>query len=374
MTQANSPPTTQLYDLVAMADHKTPWLIDGILIENELAVIHGAEHTGKSFIVLDLALRVALGLDWHGRAVKQMPVMYLPSEGLSGVNRRLASWMRWHMSADTLKDSTLWPSGPGIDEEGNVLTMADVLKSVPFHRYDGYLSLNPKEQAQAKPDLATVLALQAEIASLGVGLLIVDVLSDFTPGVDENHRDFGHAIKLLDPNRMGCAVLFTHHNTKQGDYRGSSSIAQVVDMRAEASIITQDDPDQPTQSILRLKCHKQKNDDKFRPLALTLERPADGLPTPLITGPNDAQTALQRFHSGANGSKDLEPSEWEWFDEASKYPEGAEFTPKQQREALGWGNSKESRVRNALYAKGYLHVRKAGRDTYLTMKNGQGPG
>ena len=53
---------------------KPEWLIEGLLEQDTLAMCFGASGSGKTFLVLDLALCVATGRTWNGYAAKKKPV------------------------------------------------------------------------------------------------------------------------------------------------------------------------------------------------------------------------------------------------------------------------------------------------------------
>ena len=53
----------------------------------------------KTFFALDLALCVAAGIDFHGRKVKQGPVVYVLGEGRGGLKKRVSAWLQEHQLA-----------------------------------------------------------------------------------------------------------------------------------------------------------------------------------------------------------------------------------------------------------------------------------
>ena len=64
-------------------------LVHGILSKGDLAMVYGAPGSGKSFLVLDLALSVATGSTWAGHATTKGTVVYCTLEGLAGFRRRI---------------------------------------------------------------------------------------------------------------------------------------------------------------------------------------------------------------------------------------------------------------------------------------------
>lgn len=67
-------------------------LIKGWLYQDTTARLVGQPGSFKSFVALDMACCVALGLDWHGRPVEQTPVLYVVGEGLADYKRRVKAW------------------------------------------------------------------------------------------------------------------------------------------------------------------------------------------------------------------------------------------------------------------------------------------
>src|SRR5690242_19260464 len=53
------------------------WVIEGVLPAESVSMVYGPSGKGKSFWVLDMAACVTTGRKWHGRAVRQGPVVYV---------------------------------------------------------------------------------------------------------------------------------------------------------------------------------------------------------------------------------------------------------------------------------------------------------
>ena len=73
------------------------WLVKDVLPQGATAVLFGESNSFKSFIAIDLACCVALGVPWHGHPVKQGNVIYVASEAAYGVaTKRIPAWMAHH--------------------------------------------------------------------------------------------------------------------------------------------------------------------------------------------------------------------------------------------------------------------------------------
>ncbi|NBC11063.1 MAG: AAA family ATPase, partial [Planctomycetes bacterium] len=72
------------------------WLLRGMLERDTFALIFGDPGTGKSFLAIDWACRIATGTPWRDQAVKAGPVIYLAGEGRQGFGRRTRAWEQHH--------------------------------------------------------------------------------------------------------------------------------------------------------------------------------------------------------------------------------------------------------------------------------------
>ena len=65
------------------------WLIKNVLEVGGLAMLVGESGVGKSFVVIDIAVSVALGEPWLDLPTAQGPVFVIAGEGYSGFRNRL---------------------------------------------------------------------------------------------------------------------------------------------------------------------------------------------------------------------------------------------------------------------------------------------
>ena len=174
------------------------WLIPGAIEKNSLGLLFGESYTGKSFVAIDLALRVATGTPWRGKPVGQMPVVYIAGEGQSGIGRRLLAW-----------------------ELHNGVTRNDA-------RF--YFA-----NALAMTDAAELAELVEDIDVEGQpGLIVLDTVARNFGGGDENsNADAGRFVAACDRlrERYQCTVLAVHH-VGHGDKsraRGASALKAALD-------------------------------------------------------------------------------------------------------------------------------------------------
>jgi len=157
------------------------WRIKGVIPERGIAAIYGPSGSGKSFLVVDMAISIAKGLDWFGYRVKSCPVVYVFLEGEAGLSVRLAAFR----------------------------TKGSISKGIEF--------IDQPVNLLATKDLRDLVqAIRANL--MGEGIVIIDTLNRAVPGMDENSSsEMGQAIsacKLIQQG-VGGLVLLVHHSGKK---------------------------------------------------------------------------------------------------------------------------------------------------------------
>jgi len=72
------------------------WLIPDLLFQRQIALLYGAPGTFKSFVCIDLMLRLAHGMEWQGRPLKAARVLYVAGEGFPMFYARCLAWFKHH--------------------------------------------------------------------------------------------------------------------------------------------------------------------------------------------------------------------------------------------------------------------------------------
>lgn len=169
-------------------------VVEGYLYADTLARVIGKPGSGKSFVVLDMALAVATGRDWHGRAVQQGAAWYIAAEGVTGLRPRIRAWEAHHADGQRVP--------------------AD-----QFRVRDGAVQAVDKTQWGG-----LILAAMRDRPTL----IIVDTQSRSTVGVDENSAtEMGTVVAHCEAlrQRSGACVLLVHHTGVEGSHgRGSSVV------------------------------------------------------------------------------------------------------------------------------------------------------
>lgn len=161
------------------------WNIEGILPPTGLCQIYGETGKGKSFVAIDLALRIANGMkDWYGYAInKSGPVVYVFMEGVHDQQARIDAWLIAHpgTSADQLYT---------LDEEA--FTLGD-----------------PKSTGE--------LLLDIKLAEIEPVLLVIDTQALASGGIEENDNgEMGRVLAFLKrwSFSRGYPILTVHHTGK----------------------------------------------------------------------------------------------------------------------------------------------------------------
>lgn len=217
--------------------------VEGLLCEGALAVVYGDSNVGKTFLVLDVAMHVALGIPWRGREVDQGAVVYCALEGVSGIRNRVAAWMRFHRRHSQDR------------------------REIPFAAVPSVINLLNSD-ADVEGLIETILAASANLGR-PVRLVVIDTLSRALAGGNENaSEDMGALVKSADRIRQatGAMVLFVHHSGKDAarGARGHSLLRAATD--TEIEIIRPEGSE-----VATIKVQKQRELDMDDPGAFRLE-------------------------------------------------------------------------------------------------------
>ena len=192
------------------------WSIEGFLLEFGYSAFTGGYGSFKSFIVLDMLLRIATGTEWHGRKVKQGTVVYVVAEGAYTTADRVKAWLiRHQMEAPENFYVIEIPA-----QIGDPFVCAQFIEAI--------VELNPV-------------------------FVAFDTLAKCNVGADENSsRDMGlftHGMQEV-ATQLRCQVMAVHHNNKNGDSRGSNSLPSNVDTHITAKA--------SEGRIITIECEKTK--------------------------------------------------------------------------------------------------------------------
>ena len=212
---------------------KPTWLIQGILPLDAVGMLYGKSQTFKSFVALDWALSISLGMNWNIREVKQGIAVYVAAEGATGYMQRIDAWALHHgIAAETIADAPF------------------MFKDSPVQLFQG-------------DDLEPFLADLADLPELPK-LIVIDTLGRSMDGGDEkDNSDFHQVVASAEQIRRAtnAQVLLIHHegHTSTGKPRGASAMEGDITTMINASL---------DNNSVHLKCGKQKNAARFEPITL----------------------------------------------------------------------------------------------------------
>ncbi len=217
------------------------WLVKNLVPANSGGMLFGASGTFKSFVAIDLAMHVAHGIDWVGRPTKKGYVLYVASEGGTGIIRRFKAW-NMHQ---------------GVDMPHNVGVC-----SIP-------LILNLKEEVET-------LTRAIEKLEEKPTLVIIDTLSQTFIGDENSSSDIAAYLRTINQEiraRFNTTVLIVHHTgySTTERPRGSSALIANMDFLIGCHRI---DPEAMSTKISVLK---QKDGDKGEDIWFDLQRCVIGI-------------------------------------------------------------------------------------------------
>lgn len=205
------------------------WLLPKVIEANVLAVLAGKRGTLKSFIALHWSMQIAL----QGGAI-----VILSGEG-AGLDRRVDAWMRTY--------------GEGVP-----------IESLPVLALERTINLN----AEA---MLIELIEAIDMAHITPALILIDTLSKYTPGLDENKNAdvaaFLQSLAELLRDRYRATVLIVAH-TGHGDAkrpRGAYSLTANPD----AEFIAERPDGANTVTVSR---ERYKDSPSLPPLAYSIEQ------------------------------------------------------------------------------------------------------
>jgi hypothetical protein len=168
-----------------------------LIPRSAFSVIWGPPKCGKSFVMFDMAMHIALGREYRGRRVEQGAVVYCAFEGAHGFLARVEAWRQEHL--------------------------AEQADPVPFYLMPATLNL-----VQECGDLIEAI----KVAGIKPSAVVLDTLNRSIQGNEDKGEDMGAYIRASDAIReaFDCAVIVVHHcgyNLERA--RGHSSLPAAVD-------------------------------------------------------------------------------------------------------------------------------------------------
>jgi hypothetical protein len=178
-------------------DTEPAYLVKGIIPREGLCVVWGPPKCGKSFLVFDLVMHIALGGPYRERRVRQGAVVYCALEGGHAFKNRVEAFRQRFLAED--------------------------IGDVPFHLMASPMALVADQAA---------LITSIRECCITPSVVVVDTLSRSLAGSESDDRDMAAFIKAADAVReaFNCAVIIVHHCGHEGTRpRGHSSLMGAID-------------------------------------------------------------------------------------------------------------------------------------------------
>jgi AAA domain len=186
------------FDKIAF-DTTPAYLVKGLIPRIGLCVFWGPPKCGKSFLVFDLLMHVALDWKYRGRRVQQGAVVYCAFEGQTGLRNRVEAFRQRKLV-----------EGAG---------------GVPF-----YLIADAMNLVADHP--ALIASVRAALGDTKPAAIALDTLNRSMPGSESSDEDMTAYVKAGDALRIAfdCAVVIVHHCGHEGTRpRGHSSLIGAID-------------------------------------------------------------------------------------------------------------------------------------------------
>lgn len=193
------------------------WLVKHLIERNGIMILAGESMAGKTFLVMDMGMKIARGLDYAGHKVRQGAVIHMAVEDGKGTELRFKGCLK----------------AQGISPD------ADIPYVVMDPFANGGTGFTLMDDAVVDRFIAECLEWKAYYGSLE--FIIIDTLSMATEGMDENSS--GEASKVLGRinrirERTGATVAVVHHMNAGGTkVRGSTALVanvpNVIELRQQ---------------------------------------------------------------------------------------------------------------------------------------------
>jgi hypothetical protein len=185
-------------------DEEPSYIVDGIIPAGpSFGEIPAPPKSLKSFFVTDLWMHISIGKSYAGRQVQQGVTVYVTSEGLQGVNRRLVAMRRYH----------------GVEGKKIPFILVPVMPN---------LGAGDGDRKQLINDIRAAIAEAGLPADVPVRAIAIDTLRRATSGKSENDaKDMSIFIANCEAIAVAfkCFVGVVHHSPRSDDKRGSGTNA-----------------------------------------------------------------------------------------------------------------------------------------------------
>lgn len=194
-------------------------LVPGMLYRDSLAQVFGPPGSTKSFLTLDVALRLANGMDWNGHRLPAGPVHYVMAEGQAVNVARTRAWLRQHeLGPEALDQFSAFPVPILLTEHGIARYLEDVERDRPV-------------------------------------LVVLDTKNAMMDGEENSGSDVAVMVRAMHAIRRvsgACVVLVDHTGKRDVETsRGSNAVMAAVDTQLR---VLRD----PDSGLIEVTCTRDK--------------------------------------------------------------------------------------------------------------------
>jgi hypothetical protein len=231
------------------------FLLDQVFGPGDIGMLYGHSGCGKTFVVIDLILKLCTGKRWANRfdVLRPLSVAYCAGEGYGGLPSRFQTATA-NYGIQELPNFTFFKKVPQLFNAAH-----------PFHAIHFITSWQD---------------LQSRGFLLPLDFLIIDTLHTANNGGDENSSNDMQIIFSncqLIAQSLGCAVLIIHHANKEGGVRGSNAFTSDCDF-----VIKIDKAAHLGGTNAFMECQKNKDGEYWKSLNFNLS-PLEGYDSMYVT-------------------------------------------------------------------------------------------
>ena len=183
----------ETFDLETTEVEEERYIIDGLLMENNLAYLTGAAKTGKSFMLEEMLFCIENGLPWQGRDGLQTHCILIDFELTKA--KLVKRWRK-------LKEK-----------------YAELYPGYPFRAYDCVSMVGSWGTGSVTLDIVIEFVRDMKKRSPGLGVVALDPFYRFAEGDENSNEDVQETISKLMPLKQEMTVIYTHHTKKNSTDR-----------------------------------------------------------------------------------------------------------------------------------------------------------
>lgn len=202
-------------------------IVEGTIYEQSLVLLYGPTSSLKSFLALDWAISIALGLEWNGKRTRRSKVIYIYAEAANNLWDRITAWFT-AKGIEVPEDFDEWFIGIPCEVKLDVEESRDnLLKTIKHH-------------------------------DLGFDVVFVDTVDRNMIGIEDQlgMKGFLDSIKLLLRQMANTFVLI--HHTGKDVARGSKGDSRLPSGADSIFQLLRNGTPENRGKTIKLTCEKQK--------------------------------------------------------------------------------------------------------------------